>query len=102
MGCWTVNNSTRVGSTDLVYSKVVTNWGGDSMGCMTITLFDTNGVALNANQRNSSRLSSLVGNTTTNVYVMVGVGPSGNTISISAGKKQIFKMGYIALSTEFG
>ena len=101
MGCWTVNNATRAGSASLVSAKVTTNWGGDAMGCLTVTLFDSNNEALNANQRNSSRNSSLVGNTTTNVYVMVGVGPSGNTVSIAAGKKQIFKMGYIALSTEF-
>ena len=71
-GSWTVNNSTRVGSALADYGKTVAHWGGDSMGSLPTTIFDSSNVAINSTSRNSGR-NALTAGTTTIVYVMLGL-----------------------------
>lgn len=97
-GSWTVNNSTRSSSSSIEYCKAVAHWGGDSSGSVQHIVYDSSDAAVNSNGRNTNR-NSLTGNLTTNIYLMIGIGPGGNTISVSAGDQQKFKVSFLNIST---
>ena len=97
-GSWTLNNSTRNANTGIEYCKAVAHWGGDSSGSVSHIVYDSSDTALNSGSRNSNR-NAISGNLTTNLYIMIGIGPGGNTISVSAGDQQRFKVSFLSISS---
>lgn len=97
-GSWCINGSTRNSSTSIEYVKAMNNWGGDSSGSVSHVVYDSSDAAINSGSRNSNR-NAIAGNLTTNIYLMIGIGPGGNTISVSAGDQQKFKVSFLNISS---